>query len=142
INNKITSIAAALHKSNVTRKIGRPACFFSAGVPLRWRISRSTRPRDMSPNVRPDIMPAKRTRKHEIPAYVNHNTVPNSISAPSRAALWSAPPFLIAMDTSATALIGCMIGISLDTLPLLIFAPYVRSEKGEIQGQPDIPPSK
>ena len=46
----------------------RPACFFSVTVPLRWRISRSTRPNDMRPRVRPDMIPAKRTRKQEIPA--------------------------------------------------------------------------
>ncbi|KAL2550060.1 hypothetical protein Fot_11603 [Forsythia ovata] len=37
-------------------------------VPLRWRISSSTSPRDIKPNVSPDIISAKITRKHETPA--------------------------------------------------------------------------
>lgn len=52
------------------RMLGKvvPACFFSVEEPLCWRISRSTRPRDINPRVRPDIIPAKRTSKQEIPA--------------------------------------------------------------------------
>jgi len=72
------------------RKKKVPACAFSAGEPLRSRISRSTRPRDMRPRVRPDIMPAKRTSKHEIPAYMNHHTDPKGMpSLPSTGTEWS-----------------------------------------------------
>lgn len=52
-------------------------------MPLRWRISRSTRPSDIRPRVRPDMIPAKRTRKQETPAYTNHDTDPNGISSPT-----------------------------------------------------------
>ncbi|KAG9151091.1 hypothetical protein Leryth_002672 [Lithospermum erythrorhizon] len=51
-------------------------------VPLRWRISSSTRPKDMRPKVRPDMIPANTTRKQEIPAYKYHITDPNAISVP------------------------------------------------------------
>lgn len=72
-------------KKSRTRQWGpnttEPACFFSVGVPLRWRISRSTRPRDMSPNVNPDIIPAKRTRKQENPAQINHQTSPKGMAS-------------------------------------------------------------
>lgn len=64
-----------------------PACFFSEGEPLRWRISRSTRPRDMRPRVRPDMIPAKMTRRQDIPAYTNHHTDPKGM--PSGAPSWS-----------------------------------------------------
>jgi len=33
----------------------------------------------MRPKVRPDMIPAKITRKQEIPAYTNHETDPNGI---------------------------------------------------------------
>lgn len=57
-------------------------------VPLRWRISRSTRPRDMSPRVSPDMIPAKRTRMQETPAYMNHQKVPNSTFPSSANTSW------------------------------------------------------
>lgn len=60
-----------------------PACFFSVEVPLRSRISRSTRPRDMRPRVRPDMIPANRTRKHDNPAYTKNHTDPNAMLSPS-----------------------------------------------------------
>lgn len=37
----------------------------------------------MSPRVNPDMIPAKRTRMHETPAYVNHQKVPNSMFSAS-----------------------------------------------------------
>lgn len=91
-----------------------PACFFSVVVPLRWRISSSTRPKDIRPRVNPDIIPANKTRKQEIPAYINHQIDPNSISAPnplSRVIIraistafsksiffFSVPPFFLILD--------------------------------------------
>ncbi|KAF4368267.1 hypothetical protein G4B88_008571 [Cannabis sativa] len=62
-------------------EIDGPACFFSEEVPLRWRISSSTRLRDINPRVRPDIIPANRTSKHETPAKTNHHGVPKGISS-------------------------------------------------------------
>lgn len=40
----------------------------------------------MRPRVKPDMIPANMTRKHEIPAYTNHHTDPNGI--PSLPASW------------------------------------------------------
>lgn len=92
-----------------------PACFFSAGVPLRWRISSSTRPRDINPKVSPDIIPANRTRKHEIPAYRNHNADPNAIDPNCNSDPTAAPSllfirlmFLVAIRIRATALTTCI----------------------------------
>lgn len=54
----------------------------------------------MRPSVSPDIMPANRTRKHEIPAYANHSIDPNGIdSAPS-----SRPTIRAAINTFS----GCI----------------------------------
>lgn len=78
----------------------RPACFFSVTVPLRWRISRSTRPNDMRPRVRPDMIPAKRTRKQEIPAQTNHHGVPKRISSAPKTMPFAAEFIFIIMDVN------------------------------------------
>jgi len=65
-----------------------PACFFSEGEPLRSRISRSTRLRDMRPRVRPDMIPAKHTRKQQMPAYAIHVTDPKGMLSLARD-MWS-----------------------------------------------------
>lgn len=52
--------------------------------PLLRRISRSTWPKDMRPNVRPDMIPAKSTSRQDTPAYKNHQGVGNLMSSGSK----------------------------------------------------------
>ncbi|KAG5560072.1 hypothetical protein RHGRI_003382 [Rhododendron griersonianum] len=61
----------------------------------------------MRPSVRPDIIPAKRTRKPESPAYTNHITDPNVIdSSPT------APIPLAAICATATQFNSCIAPLS------------------------------
>lgn len=50
----------------------KPAFFWSFGWPALERTSRSTRLRDMSPRVRPDIRPAKATRIADMVTYTQN----------------------------------------------------------------------
>ena len=54
------------------------ACFFSRSVPLLWSTSRSISPSDMSPRVKPDMIPAKHTKKIEMPPKIHHRKDPIS----------------------------------------------------------------
>ena len=48
------------------KTVHTPACFCSSGEPLLCRTSISTRSRDMSPRVRPDIVPPNKTKMIEM----------------------------------------------------------------------------
>lgn len=73
----------------------------------------------MRPKVSPDMIPAKRTKTQEIPAYTNHQTEPNGMPSDE-----GPPPFIIvdvSIRVATTAFSNCIVvWISLSCLSSLI----------------------
>ena len=96
----------------------------------------------MSPRVSPDMIPAKSTRKQEVPAYAHHSSVPNAVSSPCTiSAIAPTPAAAAALDAGravAATTRTAAARLTARALPAAAaIAPRARDDESETEPEPE-----